>query len=218
MDIYKEKNMKLIIFGSTGRTGRQLVTQALEQGYDVTAFARNPEKFDLSHEHLKVVKGDALDPASVERALQGQDVVLCSLGMPNIMDNSQLRARGTKNIIHAMEKAAIRRFICQSGLGAGDSHEALPFHYKYLIAPLFMRALYADHNLQENYIRSSQLDWTIVRPGTLNDGERTGTYQHGYTTENKPTTIKISRADTAHFMLQQLTNSHYLHKTPCISY
>ncbi len=210
--------MKLIIFGSTGRTGRQLVAQALEQGYDVTAFARNPEKFGLSHERLRVVQGDVLDPATVEHALQGQDVVLCSLGMPNIMDNSQLRAKGTKNIIRAMEKTGIRRFICQSGLGAGDSHEALPFHYKYLIAPLFMGALYADHNLQENYIKASQLDWTIVRPGSLTDGDRTGIYQHGYTPGNKPATIKISRADTAHFMLRQLTNKNYLYKSPCVSY
>ncbi len=210
--------MKLIIFGSTGRTGRQLVTQALEQGYDVTAFARSPEEFGLSHERLKVVQGDVLNLASVERALQGQDVVFCSLGMPNIMDKSQLRAKGTKNIIRAMEKTGIKRFICQSGLGAGDSHEALPFHYKYLIAPLFMGALYADHNLQENHIKASHLDWTIVRPGSLNDGEWTGTYQHGYTTENKPATIKISRADTAHFMLKQLVDNNYLHKTPCVSY
>ena len=210
--------MKLIIFGSTGRTGRQLVAQALEQGYDVTAFARYPENFDLNHEHFKVIKGDVLDPASVEQALQGQDVVLCSLGMANIMDNSQLRAKGTKNIIRAMEKTGIRRFICQSGLGAGDSHGILPYHYKYLIAPLFMRALYADHNLQENYIKASQLDWTIVRPGSLTDGERTGIYQHGYMPENKPASIKISRADTAHFMLRQLADKNYLHKTPCLSY
>ena len=74
--------MQLIIFGSTGATGRQIVAQALEQGHDVTAFARSPEKLDQKHEKLKVVQGDVLDLASVERAIQGQDVVLCTLGLP----------------------------------------------------------------------------------------------------------------------------------------
>ena len=92
--------MKLIVFGSTGSTGRQVVTQALQQGHDVTAFARSPEKLDLKHEKLQVIKGDVLDLDAVERAIQGQDAVLCTLGAPPT-DKSNLRARGTKNIIHA---------------------------------------------------------------------------------------------------------------------
>ncbi len=210
--------MKLTIFGSTGGTGRQVLVQALKHGHDVTAFARRPEKLDQKHGNLQIVRGDVMDFALVERAIQGQDAVLCSLGMPNIMDKSQLRANGTKNIIRAMEKTGTRRFICQSSLGAGDSREVLPFHYKYLLAPLFMRHLYSDHNIQENYIRESQLDWTIVRPGILTDAEHTGTYQHGFTADNKSVTVKISRADVADFMLRQLTEDTYMYKTPCISY
>jgi putative NADH-flavin reductase len=213
----KGKNMKLIIFGSTGGTGRQIITQALEQGYEVTAFARNPEKLDQEHDKLEVIKGNVLEFASVERAIQGQDIVLCTLGMPAIMDKSRLRANGTKNIIRAMEKHGIKRLICQSALGVGDSYEILPFYYRYFIIPLFMRRLYADHNIQENYIKDSQLDWTIVRPGNLTDGEHTGSYQHGFTAKNKTITLKISRADTADFMLKQLADNNYLHKTPCIS-
>lgn len=82
--------------------------------------------------------------------------------------------------------------------------------------PVFLRHVYADHNIQENYIKDSQLDWTIVRPAALTDGERS--YQHGFTAKNKTITLKISRADTADFMLKQLTDNNYLHKTPCISY
>lgn len=210
--------MKLIIIGSTGRTGQQIVAQALEQGHEVTAFARSPEKLNQTHEKLQVAQGNVMDFASVEHAIQGQDAVLCSLGMPKIMDKSQLRANGTKNIISAMKKTAVKRFICQSSFGAGDSHEVLPFHYKYLIAPLFMRHLYSDHNMQENYIRESQLDWTIVRPGTLTDGKLTGSYQHGFTAKNKTVQAKISRADTADFMLKQLADDCYLYKAPYISY
>ena len=213
----KDKKMKLIIFGSTGGTGRQIVTQALEQGHDVTAFARSPEKLDQKHEKLKVVPGNVLDFASVERAIHGQDVVLCTLGLPP-MDKSNLRANGTKNIIRAMEKTGVKRFICQSSAGVGDSSDTLPFLMKYLIVPFMLRRAFADHEIQENYIKESQLDWIIVRPAALTDGEHTGSYQHGYTADNKTVTNKISRADTADFMLNQLADNHYLHKTPCISY
>ena len=209
--------MKLIIFGSTGGTGRQIVTQALEQGHDVTAFARNPEKLDQKHEKLQVIKGNVLDFASVERAIQGQDVVLCTLGL-SPMDKSNLRANGTKNIIRAMEKTGVKRFICQSSAGVGDSSDTLPFLMKYLIVPFLLRRVFADHEIQENYIKESQLDWIIARPAALTDGERTGSYQHGFTADDKTVTNKVSRADTADFMLKQLVDNNYLHKSPCISY
>lgn len=210
--------MKLTIFGSTGGTGRQIVVQALEQGHDVTAFARNPEKLDHMHEKLQVVQGNVLDSASVEHAIQGQDAVVCALGLPAIMDKSNLRANGTKQIIRAMEKTGAKRFICQSSAGVGDSRDIMPFHYKYLIVPLMLRRVFADHEIQEHAIKESQLDWVIVRPAALTDGERTGSYQHGVAVENKTVTHKISRADTADFMLKQLTDNRYLYKTPCLSY
>ncbi|NEO34469.1 MAG: NAD(P)H-binding protein [Symploca sp. SIO3C6] len=111
--------MNLLIFGSTGGTGRQLVEQALEQGHRVTAFARNPAKLDIKHTNLKVVEGDVMDFTSVDKALQGQDVVVCVLGAGKKITGT-IRSEGTRQIIHAMEKAGIRRFICQSTLGAGD--------------------------------------------------------------------------------------------------
>jgi putative NADH-flavin reductase len=209
--------MKLIIFGSTGHTGHQVVKQALEQGHEVTAFARNPEKFDQKHEKLQVIEGDVLDFASVERAIQGQDVVLCTLGVPP-KDKNNLRANGTKNIIRAMEKTGVKRFICQSSYGIGDTSDTLPFLMKYLIVPFILRRAFADHEIQENYIKESQLDWIIARPVALTDGEHTGSYQHGFTADNKTVTFKISRADTADFMLKQLADNNYLHRTPSISY
>lgn len=209
--------MKLVIFGSTGKTGRHVVAQALEQGHDVTAFARSPEKLDQKHEKLQLIKGDVLDYGSVESAIKGQDVVLCTLGMPPT-DKSNLRANGTKNIIRAMDKTGVKRLICQSTAGAGDSRDMLPFLMKYIIVPFILRRVWADHEIQENYIKKSQLDWIIARPAALTDGEHTGSYQHGYTSDNKTVANRISRADTADFMLKQLADNTYLYKMPCISY
>jgi putative NADH-flavin reductase len=124
-----EKKMKLLIFGSTGGVGYQLVKQALEQGHTVTAFARDPAKLDIKHTNLKIVQGDAMDLASVEKAVQDQDAVLCSLGS-GTNTKGKIRSEGTRHIIHAMEKMGVQRFICQTTLGVGDSEGNLNFFWK----------------------------------------------------------------------------------------
>ena len=210
--------MNIIIFGSTGGTGQQLIKQALEKGYSVSAFARSPEKIILKHERLKVIKGDVLNLQSVEKAIQNHDAVLCSIGLSSVMDKSNLRAKGTKNIIQAMQGSGINRLVCQSALGVSESYNLLPFFYKMFIVPLFMKHLYSDHELQETYIKESKLKWTIIRPAVLTNNELTGKYQHGIGTDNKSITAKISRADTADFMLKQLINESYFYQTPYVSY
>ena len=207
--------MKLIIFGSTGSIGRQLVRQGLEQGYLVTAYARDPSKLGIRHDNMKVVQGDAMDLSSVEKAVQGQDAVLCSLGAGA---KGTVRSRGTKNIIRAMEKVGIRRFVCQSSLGVGDSWGNLNFFWKYVMFRGFLRQAYADHVSQEDHVRQSDLDWTIVRPAAFTDGNRTGEYRHGFPGNDKTTKLKVSRDDVADFMLKQLTHEEYLRKTPGLSY
>lgn len=207
--------MKLVVFGSTGSMGRQLVEQALEQGHTVRAFARNPSKLNIEHDNLEVMQGDAMDFPSVEKAVEGQDAVLCSLGAGR---KGTVRSEGTKNIVRAMEKAGVRRFICQSTLGVGDSWDNLSFFWKYIMFEGLLRQAYKDHMGQEDYVRQSHLDWTIVRPAAFTDGGRTGEYRHGFAATDKTTKLKISRADVADFMIRQLTDDTYLHKTPGLSY
>lgn len=209
--------MNLLVFGATGGTGRQVVEQAIEQGYKVTAFVRNPAKLDIKHTNLKVVRGDAMDITSVEQAVQGQDAVVCVLGAGRKRTGT-IRSEGTQQIILAMEKASIRRFICQSTLGVGDSWENLNFFWKYIMFGFLLRQVFADHERQESYVKQSDLDWTIVRPGAFVHGERTGNYRHGFPSTDKTSKLKISRADVADFILKQLTDDLYIHKTPGVSY
>jgi putative NADH-flavin reductase len=209
--------MKLLVFGSTGGTGRELVKQALKQGHEVTAFARSPDKLsDLTHPSLQVVRGDVLDPAAVEKAVAGHDAVLCAIGTG--AGRSTLREEGTRNIVRAMEKAGVQRLICQSSMGVGDSRANLGFLTKYLIVPVFLRHAFADHERQEAVVKESTLDWIIVRPPHLKDGPWTGTYRHGFPTTDTDIQGKISRADVADFMLKQLADTTYLHQTPGVSY
>ena len=206
--------MKLAIFGSTGSIGYQLVAQALEQEHTVTAFARNPAKIEIEHANLAAVQGDALDSASVEKAVDGQDAVLCSLGAAK----GTIRSEGTRNIVRAMEKAGVSRFICLSTLGVGNSRANLNFFWKHIMFGLLLRRAYADHISQEGYVKESRLDWTIVRPGAFTDGDRTGEYRHGFPSTDRTIKGKIARADVADFMLKQLTDRTYVHEAPGLSY
>lgn len=208
--------MKVIIFGATGGTGTKLIYQALEAGHMVTAFCRTPAKISQFHERLRIIQGDVLDAESVESALSGQDAVFCALGMPDIRDKSQLRFSATNIIINAMKQKKVKRLICLSALGAGHSIDSMPFHYRYILLPLVMKHLYIDHNLQEATIKKSHLDWTIIRPAILTNGEHTRRYLHG-TVLPKAAKLKVSRADTADFMLKQLNDLQYLHASPSIS-
>lgn len=209
--------MKLIIFGATGSVGEKVVEQALEQGHQVTAFARTPAKLDIQHPNLRLFQGDVTNLASVEQAIQRQDAVVCVLGGGKNL-SSTVRSEGTQQIIRAMEQTGVRRLICQSTLGAGDSWSNLDFYWKYLMFGFILRKVFADHQLQERYVKQSHLDWTIVRPSAFVDGPRTGAYQHGFAGDQKLASLKIARADVADFLLKQLASDAYLGKTPGLSY
>jgi putative NADH-flavin reductase len=217
MSSFRRQAVKLVIFGSTGTVGRQVVEQALNQGHWVTAFARNPNRLDIRHPHLNRVQGDVMDFQIVKQAIHGQEAVVCVLGSGKKMTGT-VRSEGTRQIIRAMEATGVRRLICQSTLGAGDSWGSLNFYWKYIMFGLILRNVFADHEKQEDYVRQSHLDWTIVRPGAFLDGELTGNYRHGFSGTDKSSQLKISRADIADFILKQLVDNTYLHKTPSLSY
>jgi putative NADH-flavin reductase len=206
----------IIIFGATGGTGQQLVEQALERNFIVSAFVRNPDKLDIKNEKLKVIAGNVLEYKDVVSAIKNQDVVFCCIGMPS-SDKSGLRARGTAQIVKAMEETGITRLVCQSTIGFGDSKKMLPWHMKYIIVPLILKNAFADHDNQEKIIEKTNLDWTIVRPGNLTNGIRTREYKHGFDYAEKFKLI-VSRADVADFMLNQIDNQKYLRKKVGISY
>lgn len=207
--------MKVIIFGATGSVGRHLVDQALAAGHNVTAFGRNPSVLTADHANLARRAGDVLDPASVMAAIDGHDAVMIALGAGR---KGTVRSAGTQNIIVAMTHHGLRRLVCASTLGAGDSYPALNFFWKRIMFGLLLRAAFADHQLQEDVIRQSDLDWVIVRPAAYTDGPAMGVYKFGFAPTGKTLALKISRADVARFMLQQLTATTWLRQSPGLSY
>ena len=207
--------MKVIVFGATGTVGIEILNQALEKGYHVTAFVRHPVKIEnLRHKNLSVYKGDVTNLNDVVKAIQNHDAVFCVLGDGNV---GKIRAIGTKNIVDAMNKTKVNRLICQSTLGIGESYGNLNFIWKHIMFGMLLKKAFQDHQLQEQYILSSNLDYTIVRPSALTDGAIKNGYKIGFDGKYKKLNLKIARANVADFMLRQLQSDEYVKEAVSIS-
>jgi putative NADH-flavin reductase len=210
--------MRILVLGATGATGRHLVEQALAQGHHVTALARNPAKLHSRCRDLTVVQGDVTDPRAVERSVRSQDAVLCALGSSTPLKHDAALVAGISNLVGAMERLHIRRLVYLSFLGVHDGRRQLSRLGKYIVAPLLMRKVAADHEYKETIIQRSTLDWVIVRPPRLTNGRRTGTYRSGAEIQATLVVPRVSRADLAEFMLRQLNGDTYVRKTPAVMY
>jgi putative NADH-flavin reductase len=211
--------LRVLIFGATGGTGRQLVEQALEQGHQVTAFVRKPKKLELTHPNLRVVQGNVLDFGSVESAMQGQSAVVSALGHKRLFWPTKILSKGTDNIMRAMKSCHVPRLVCETSLGVGDAVGRLGLPATLFVVPFILPFYLRDRVRQEELIaNNTELDWVIVRPVTLTNGARRGHYRHGPKVGNYIWPRRVSRADVAEFMLQQLNDDSYIGKAPGICY
>lgn len=209
--------MNILIVGATRGIGRELVVQALASGNSVTALARHPERLVAQHERLRKVRGDILEAESVSGAMAGQNAVCCAIGVRTPWEQPGVFSKGTQRLLHAMKSNAVRRLVCVTGIGAGDSKGHGGFLYDRAFLPLLLKSVYADKDSQEALIRAADVDWTIVRPGFLTNGPLTRSYRV-LTDLAGVTAGRISRADVAHFMLEELLANRYLRQTPLLTY
>ena len=208
--------MKILVIGATGPTGRELVSQGVALGHEITAAVRHPELAALPA-GVRLVRADVNDGASLAIAVAGQDVVICSLGSKLSRKPTNLFSYGTRNLLIAMNDAGVRRLVCITGIGAGDSKGHGGFLYDRIIQPLLLKEIYKDKDRQEDLIRKSNLDWTIVRPGALTNGIRTGRVRA--LSDLKGITVgKVSRADVAWFILDRLHDLNSVRSTFTLTY
>lgn len=205
---------RILIVGATGGTGRQLVTQALERGHEVTALVREPSKLQVVHPRLTVVQGDVLDEGSVDAAMRGQEAVLSALGHKRYFYPTRILSEGTRNILRSMETHGVSRLVCETSLGIGDSAGRMGLYYTLFVVPVILPFYFWDKTRQERLIAESNVEWVIVRPGVLTNGDKRGRLRHGLHVGSFLLTVRISRADVADFMLNQLTSDEYLRAAP----
>jgi putative NADH-flavin reductase len=209
---------KVIVFGATGGTGKNVVEQALENGLHVTVVVRNPAAFSFNHANLTVVKGDVLQPATFLHEIPGKDAVISCLGVPKIQQTA-LYSDGMKNIVKAMETGRVTRILCISS-GAIDIPPKSSFIMTFLLKNILQRLykpIYSDMKLMEEALTTSSLDWTVVRAPKLTDGKRTKTYRT-ITQQPLRSIPTISRADLADYLVSNLFNEDVFQKKIEIAY
>lgn len=208
--------MKAIVFGATGKIGVPAVQQLLEDGHTVTAFARSPQKIGITHPNLRLVAGNAFDAEAVASAIEGQDAVVVTLGA-GMSRKSLIRSQGTMNVIQAMQRHGVDRLIVQSTLGAHESWSNLNFFWKRIMFGGLLRPVFKDHELQEQLVRASGLNWTIVRPSAFAEGPATDAYKIGFAPSERNLALTITRADIARFLSRQLADLSFARRAVAIS-
>jgi nucleoside-diphosphate-sugar epimerase len=167
--------MRVLVVGATGGSGRAAVAALVDRGHEVTVLARR-ESVDLGP--VRVLVGDATEPADVSSAVEGQDAVVVTLG---IRENPlrvrlrgpagtpvDVRSRGTRNVVAAMRRHGVRRLVVQTSYGVGTTRDALPLRYRLMFWVLLGPQI-RDTELQDRQVRESGLDWVIVQPVNLTD-------------------------------------------------
>ena len=208
--------MRVLIIGASKGIGLETTREALDAGHDVRALARSAAKIAVSNPSLEKMPGDALKPEDVEAALVGVDVVIQTLGVGirDMFRPVHLFSDATRVLIEAMRSQGVKRLICVTGFGAGDSRGSISCLQRLPFQIVFGHA-YNDKSLQEKLIKESELEWTIARPGVLTSGPRMGRYRILSEATQWRNGI-ISRADVAEFLVRQIGDQTYTHKTPVL--
>ena len=207
--------MKLLVLGGTGGLGRHVVIQALDAAHEVTVLARDRAKVGAQHERLRIVDGDVKNIAGLGDAMQGQDAVISAIGRGQSFKSENLIAESVPGILATMQETGVRRLIFTSALGVGDSYRDSPLVPRIFFRTL-LRGIYADKLIGDTMIRNSRLDWTIVQPVVLTDGPMTRTYRVGEHLQLAGIN-KVSRADTAHFIVDRIDDRSTFGKTLILS-
>lgn len=203
--------MNVVVLGAGGASGRRILERALAAGHTVTGFARTVDDIVMQHPRLLLAAGDVTVRSTVDSAVAGQDAVIWAIGGHHRLRNARsgraggqaVCSLGTAHVLEAMHRSGARRLICQSSWGVADGHDRAPLLYRRVIFPLVLRDELADKADQESLIRSSDVQWTIVRPARLTDGPGTSRYRAAPQLRFS-TRAHCTRADAAELIVRVL--------------
>jgi putative NADH-flavin reductase len=203
--------LRLAVFGATGHVGRHLVDQALAAGHEVTALVRDPARLP-ARVGLTVVPGAVQDADAVARTVRGADAVLSALGTRKLWSVT-VCTDGMRAVLPAMKEHGVRRLVAVGCYGTGEDRRKDLYYY---VMSLAIRQLMLDKNRQDALIRAADDEWTIVCPAVLGGGARKGRYRAG-TDLRLGLTSRISYADVAGFMLEQLGKDEYVRRAVAVT-
>ncbi|WP_078427548.1 NAD(P)-dependent oxidoreductase [Alkalihalobacterium alkalinitrilicum] len=206
--------MNILILGATGRVGSQIVTYALHDRHHVTVLVRTPEKIEINNENLTIIQGNVLNKDDIVRAMHGIDIVISALNT----DGTTTLSESMPLIIEAMENEGIKRIITIGTAGILQSRTT-PNYLRYQSSESKRKSTRAakEHHKVYDMLKQSTLEWTIVCPTYLPDGERIGKYriERNFLPEDG---VEISVPDTAEFAFSQIKTSDYIKSRVGIAY
>lgn len=210
---------RILIVGASRGTGLETVRKALAAGHSVRALARSASTIPIEDEKLEKVTGDATDKTALLNALEGVDAVIVTLGAApsasTTISGTRLFSTATRALVDTMKETGVHRLVVVTGIGAGESRGHGGLLYDWVIFPLVLKRVYDDKDVQEQIIRQSGLDWTIVRPGLLTNGPATGQYR-ALLDPSEWRADQISRADVADFLVTEVTERNYVGRAPVL--
>jgi uncharacterized protein YbjT (DUF2867 family) len=218
------QEMKILSLGATGRTGKLVVAEALQKGYELNCLVRDTQKVKSVHERLHVFEGSPDKITDLERALKNCDAIINVLNVSRKSDFPWAKLRTPpmllsfvmKNVIELAANQKIKRIIACSAWGVAETKNDLPRWFRWLIDNSNIGYTYRDHERQEKLLMSSALSWTIVRPAGLTNFKKYQEIIESYNNEPTPR-ITINRISLAKYMVEAITNETLVHKAPTIS-
>ncbi|MEH6569251.1 MAG: NAD(P)H-binding protein [Halioglobus sp.] len=206
----------VLVIGGTKGCGLEVVRLLLERGHSVTAIARHPENMPLEHKNLQNLLGDVTNADRIAELVPGHEVIVSAIGVGPTREPVSVFSQGMTNVLAALASPETTRLITVSGIGAGDSRGHGSFFYDNILWPLLLKTVYLDKDKQEAMIRSSNTQWTIVRPGFLTDGPALASYRILDDMEGV-TAGSITRADVAHYIVAAIEQNLQLGETVLLS-
>ena len=210
--------MKIAILGSTGFVGRVLINKAVKAGYQVKTLARNPDELEEIKDKIEIIKGSVFKSSSIEAAIEGAEVVLSTIGPPQRNPGNPVQyEKAMKNIVSAMDKYGIKRYIHIGGAGhAGGEDEKWTLNRRLLrlFLNLFGKQILVAKQMEWEVLKTSDLDWTLVRPPRIADEVASGNISAN---EKNLESMKISVGDLTDFILGQITSKEWIRKAPLVS-
>lgn len=212
--------MNITIFGGTGKTGQLVVSKALTKGYNVTVFARSPSKILITHDNLRIVKGDLRDFQDIKEVVKNADAVISVLG-PTSGDKGKglpIMA-GLFNILKAMNEFNVSRLIATStpSFEVDDDRFQFSFVCARVLVKTFMNNAYQNIVQSAHLIYISRADWTIVRLPMLIDKPGLGHVVTGFRGDGSVKLFSLRREDLADFLLSQIEDTRFIRKAPIVS-
>jgi putative NADH-flavin reductase len=205
---------KIAVLGGTGKAGTFVVDELIRQGYPIKVLARNPEKVIQNSTLIEVVSGSARSFATIQRLVNGCQAVISTLGPAK--DEAGVNSMAVDHLVRVMRNLKIKRYIEVAGWGINtpDDHKGFKIRLVGWLIRKFSPKSANDRQIAYEMLRSSNLDWTIVRCPII---ELTKAHRKLIVNPGNSPGNKVSSADLAEFLVSQLKSNEYIRKCPFIA-